>query len=92
MMAMTAAPHMAVTMTSLDSDDSSIGAAKSARCRSGHCRRRQGWNHCKSAGGKSDQQKPFHFSVSSIEFTLSRQARMFWELPEFRQDAGGYAN
>jgi hypothetical protein len=90
MMATTAVSHMAVTITSLDLDDSSIGTAKSARCRGGYCRRRQGWNYCKCAGGKSDQQKPFHFNVSSIEFALSRQGRKFWELSEFHQDAGGY--
>src|ERR1700730_8624937 len=61
MMATTAVSHMAVTITSPDLDDSSLGTAKSARCRGGYCRRRQVWNYCKSAGGKSDQQKPFHF-------------------------------
>ena len=39
MMAPTAAPHMAVTMTALDLDDSSIGAAESIRCCGGHCGR-----------------------------------------------------
>ena len=41
MMAPAAAPHMAVTMTvtALDLDDSSIGAAESIRCCGGHCPR-----------------------------------------------------
>jgi len=70
MMAMTAVPHMAVTVTvaAPDLDDGSISGAESGwRC-DGHCRRKQGWGQRKSAGGKSDQQEPFHFSVSSIEF------------------------
>ena len=41
MMAPTAAPHMAVTMTvtALDLDDSSIATAESSRCCGGHCGR-----------------------------------------------------
>ena len=78
-MAPAAAPHVAMTMTMAMTaphlDDRCIGAAQSIRCCGGHCRRRQGWCQRKSAGGESDQQKPFHVSVSSFELALLRQGR-----------------
>src|SRR5216684_3236143 len=65
----TAPAHMAVTMTvaTFDLNDRHIRAAQlSWRC-GGHCRRRQSWSERNSAGSKSDQQKPLHFSVSSLD-------------------------
>src|SRR5258707_609494 len=62
------AHHMAVTMTvaTFDLKDCPIGAAQRIRCCGGHRRCRQSWSERKSAGGKSDKQKSFHFGVSSI--------------------------
>jgi hypothetical protein len=62
MMTATAPAHMAVTMTvaTFDLNDGPIGAAQRSRGCGGHCRRRQSWSYRKSAGGKSDQQKPLH--------------------------------
>jgi hypothetical protein len=76
---------MAVTMTvaTFDLNDCPIGAAQRIRCCGGHCRRRQSWSERKSAGSKSDQQKPFHLSVSSFGLALSRQRRKFRSLAEF---------
>jgi len=68
MMTSTAPAHMAVTMTvaTFDLNDHPVGAAQRIRGCGGHCRRRQSGSECKSAGGKSDNQKPFHIGVSSI--------------------------
>jgi len=45
-------------------------------------RRREGWSQSKGAGGKSDQQKPFHVSLLP-EIALSRQGRKVRSLSEF---------
>src|SRR5258705_10217948 len=58
----------------------------------GHRRCGQGRSKRKSAGGKSDQQKPFHLSVSSLNSRYRDKGRNFWELSEFHLDADGSAN
>jgi hypothetical protein len=78
------APAMPVAMAALDLDDGGIGGAERSRCRARHCRRGQVRSQCESAGGKSDQQEPFHFSVPSFEVAQSRQGRKSWELLWFR--------
>jgi hypothetical protein len=64
----------------MDLDDGGIGGAERSRCRDWHRRRRQVWSQCESAGGKPDQQEPFHFSVPSFEVAQSRRGGKFWEL------------
>ena len=62
MMATTAAPHVAVTMTvaALDLDESSIGSAESIRCCGRHCGRCSSRSKATECG-KSDQCKfEFH--------------------------------
>ena len=65
------APAMtsAMSMAALDLDDGIIRIRHAERIRrgDGHRRRRQGWRERQSAGGKSDEQEPFHESVSSLD-------------------------
>src|SRR5260370_31613646 len=51
-------PTVAVTTSHLD--NRVVSAGKCIRVCARHCRRRQGWSERKSAGRKSDQQKPLH--------------------------------
>jgi hypothetical protein len=56
-----------MAMATPDLDDGGIGRAERSRWRDRHGRRRQVWSQAESAGGKPDQQEPFHFSVSSLK-------------------------
>ena len=72
--AMTPSMTAATSMAAPDLDDGVIGDTKGVRRCDGHCRRREGWSQSKGAGGKSDQQKPFHVSLLP-QIALSRQGR-----------------
>lgn len=71
------APSMttAMSVAAPDLDYGTIRYAKRVRRCYGHCRYRLDWTYPKSAGGKSDKQKPFHVSVSYFELAFSRQGR-----------------
>src|ERR1700730_12687265 len=64
---MSIAMPVSMAMAAPDLDDGGIGGAERSRCRARHSRRRQVWSQCESAGGKPDQQEPFHFSVPSLK-------------------------
>lgn len=68
MMAATAVmlPVSVSMLAALDLDDICSRGAENARCCGGHSRRRQGWGQRKSAGRKSDQQKPLHVGDSPL--------------------------
>jgi hypothetical protein len=64
---MAPAMPVSVAMATSDLDDGGIGGAEPSRCRDRHCRRRQVGSQGERAGGKPDQQEPFHFYVPSFE-------------------------
>jgi hypothetical protein len=73
----------AMSVPSLDLDYGAIRHAKRVRSCNGHRRRRKGWSYGKGAGGKSDQQKPFHVSVSPLNSRYRDKGGKFRRLTEF---------